>query len=468
MNDGTVNARPTTSDVRLTTALWWTLRIGAAACFIGHGAFGIIGKEAWLPFFALVGIGPEWAWRLMPIVGALDIAAGLVVLLSPRRAVFLYMAVWAVWTASLRPLAGDSPFELLERAGNFGVPIALLVMSGLGRDLRGWTVRAMPTMDWRHPAIRHVLTSTAALLLLGHGGLALAGKPLLVGHVGLLGASPSSVRLMGLTDVLLAMLLVLRPSAPVAMLAAAWKLASESLFVVAGDPVWEFVERGGSYAAPLALAIVLAYRREGSRRALRHAAAAALLAIVTPAAGAAQDHDHGGGATVPLPDDATLLRALRAGGHVLACRHAITVSGDEQPPEPPHPSGERALSSRGREQARAIGAAIRAARIPVGPVLTSPTVRTSESAELTFGRAEASPWLFMTKSKDSTRALFTDPVPPRTNRVLMTHQGVLYPNLGLKRGSIAEGDCIVIRPDGAGGFTLVADLGLADWERLSR
>ena len=105
---------------------------------------------------------------------------------------------------------------------------------------------------------------------------------------------------------------------------------------------------------------------------------------------------------------------------------------------------------------------------PVGAVLTSSTVRTRESAELAFGRAEVSPWLFMSKSKDSTRVLFTGPVPEGTNRVLMTHQGVLYPTLGVPRGSIAEGDCVVIRPDGRGAFDLVADVALADWERLSR
>ena len=32
---------------------YWALRVGAALCFIGHGAFGIITKQAWLPFFAL-------------------------------------------------------------------------------------------------------------------------------------------------------------------------------------------------------------------------------------------------------------------------------------------------------------------------------------------------------------------------------------------------------------------------------
>jgi hypothetical protein len=47
--------------------------------------------------------------------------------------------------------------------------------------------------------------------------------------------------------------------------AAAWKLASESLFLVAGDPVWELVERAGSYAAPFALALLLMQSGQGDR-----------------------------------------------------------------------------------------------------------------------------------------------------------------------------------------------------------
>ena len=42
---------------------------------------------------------------------------------------------------------------------------------------------------------------------------------------------------------------------------AAWKLATEFLFVTAGAPIWEFVERAGSYAAPIALAVLLRERR---------------------------------------------------------------------------------------------------------------------------------------------------------------------------------------------------------------
>ena len=33
-----------------------------------------------------------------------------------------------------------------------------------------------------------------------------------------------------------------------------WKVGTEAFRPLAGEPIWEFIERGGSYAAPLALA----------------------------------------------------------------------------------------------------------------------------------------------------------------------------------------------------------------------
>ena len=32
---------------------YWSLRVGAAACFVGHGAFGIVAKAAWAPNFGV-------------------------------------------------------------------------------------------------------------------------------------------------------------------------------------------------------------------------------------------------------------------------------------------------------------------------------------------------------------------------------------------------------------------------------
>ncbi|MEO7964558.1 MAG: hypothetical protein ABIT38_11710 [Gemmatimonadaceae bacterium] len=96
--------------VSASSAAYWVLRVGAAVCFIGHGAFGFITKAAWIPYFGVVGIPERWAWLIMPWVGAVDVLAGMSVLFAPRALPLIYMMVWASWTALLRPLAGESIF----------------------------------------------------------------------------------------------------------------------------------------------------------------------------------------------------------------------------------------------------------------------------------------------------------------------------------------------------------------------
>ena len=256
--------------VSLTRQVHWILRIGAAMCFVGHGAFGIITKAAWIPFFGVVGIPENLAWALMPVVGTIDIAAGIALLLVPVPGVLVYMSVWALWTAMLRPLAGDNVWETLERAGNYGVPFAFLMLAGGRQALRDWLAplfpRAIPREQLDRVAL--VLRVTTALLLFGHGALgAFAQKPLLAGHYATLGLDASLVPIIGTIEIAAAVAVLLQPSVVLLIVVAVWKLATESLFVVAGDPLWEFIERGGSYAAPIALAVIVAYQNRGHRAA---------------------------------------------------------------------------------------------------------------------------------------------------------------------------------------------------------
>ena len=102
-------------------------------CFVGHGAFGVITKEAWVPYFAVVGIGRDTAFALMPFIGTVDIAMGVLALVRPTPAVFVWMTVWALWTAFLRPLSGEPLWEALERAGNYVVPAMLVLWGGWPR-----------------------------------------------------------------------------------------------------------------------------------------------------------------------------------------------------------------------------------------------------------------------------------------------------------------------------------------------
>ena len=74
--------------------LHWLLRLGVVGCFIGHGAYGLLTKEAWVPYFAMVGIDHVWAYRLMPWIGAMDISLGLTMAVVPLPIVLLHLTVW--------------------------------------------------------------------------------------------------------------------------------------------------------------------------------------------------------------------------------------------------------------------------------------------------------------------------------------------------------------------------------------
>ena len=243
---------------------YWLLRLGAALCFIGHGAFGFITKAAWIPYFGVIGVPPAWAWKLMPLIGAVDVLAATAVLFAPRGLPLLYMALWALWTALLRPFAGESVWEAVERAGNYGVPFALLVLTGVPRsmsDLRR-TRLDVDVVDSAIARVCLILRWTTVALLFGHGALAaLTPKPTLVGHFAALGLSSRAVLVVGFAEMAAAVAIALRPAIAPLILVGLWKIASESLWLVTGAPVWEFVERAGSYAAPLALAALLASQR---------------------------------------------------------------------------------------------------------------------------------------------------------------------------------------------------------------
>ena len=251
--------------------LHWVLRIAVAMCFVGHGAFGIITKPAWIPYFAVVGIPRDWAFMLMPIVGTIDILLGLLALFTPRPAVLLYMAAWGLWTALLRPLSGDVIWETLERAGNYGVPLAFFIAAVPNVALRPW-LRRLDLATWvgrfdvgvLRPGtlwtITRVLTWTTALLLIGHGALgAFEQKPLLAQLWGSIGLGPWIVPAAGWFEIALGGLVLVRATVPLLAFVVVWKVATELLFPIAGFPVWEFIERGGSYAAPIALAMLIAH-----------------------------------------------------------------------------------------------------------------------------------------------------------------------------------------------------------------
>ena len=63
----------------------WVLRISVAGEFIGHGVFALQGKKDWIGWFAKFGVADAGiATQLLFIIGAIDIALALLILIRPR------------------------------------------------------------------------------------------------------------------------------------------------------------------------------------------------------------------------------------------------------------------------------------------------------------------------------------------------------------------------------------------------
>ena len=445
--------------------LW--LRVGIAGCFIGHGAFGVLRKEAWLSYFALFGIDAGAAAVLMPLVGAVDIGVGVLALLRPMPALYLYGVLWCLWTALLRPLAGESGWEVAERAGNYGVPLAALVLIGISR------LRTAPFARLRSgdadpralPDVFLVCQWTTALLLAGHAMLALGGKPLLMEQLTAFHLGDNSLFVLGMIELTLALACIGFPSARLFGVVVFWKLFTESLYPLTGAPLWEFIERAGSYIAPVVAARLCVLHVHTASpalaRVLVRSASAVLLLLLAPALAAAQ--------TIPVGLSDSLLHELQQGGHLVACRHATTdrTRMDSQRVDFDDVATQRVLSAEGIAQARDIGAAVRALRIPFDAVLASPYERAERSAREMFGtpRIEAA-LRGEHRSRVETLSLFTATPPSNANRAIVTHQGVIYRIFDVPRGSVGEGDCLIV--DVAGDrLDVRARVRPQDWERAA-
>jgi hypothetical protein len=168
------------------------------------------------------------------------------------------MSVWALWTALLRPLAGESVFEAVERAGNYAVPFALLLLTGAPRKAADWFANdAVDVVRVSSATVAEILRWTTSLLLFGHGALeAITRKPVFIAHYATIGLPASIAPALGWIEIVVAILVLFVPSVSLLIAIAVWKMATEALYPMSGTPIWEFVERAGSYAAPLALALL--------------------------------------------------------------------------------------------------------------------------------------------------------------------------------------------------------------------
>ena len=235
----------------------YTLRVAAAMCFIGHGAFGIITKPIWCNYFAIFGIDKVHAYQLMPVMGTVDILLGVLLLSKPVRAVAVWLVIWGIVTAACRPMSGESFAEFIERAGNFGAPLAMLALAGGIKWNFKWLFSTVnpgeSVSDKSLSRVKLILRLTVFLLLAGHGWLNLIQKPGLVNQYTALGFSnPVNVSLLaGIFEIMAAIAVLVKPARPLIVVFLIWKMGSELFYP--HFELFEWVERGGSYGTLLAL-----------------------------------------------------------------------------------------------------------------------------------------------------------------------------------------------------------------------
>jgi hypothetical protein len=205
----------------------------------------------------------------------MDIGLGLTMAVVPLRVVPLHLTIWGLWTAALRPLSGDVMWEFFERAGNYGVPLAFLVFAGVPCNLRGWFVpvwpSATPPLTINRAWLMHwILRVTTFLLLLGHGALgALHNEPALTAHYASIGLQNVTVggltltQVVGGLEIMLAVAVLVAPLPSLLLGSCLWKMGTETLFMTAGSLPFEWIERAGSYMAPLALYYLVGTQGKG-------------------------------------------------------------------------------------------------------------------------------------------------------------------------------------------------------------
>jgi len=112
-----------------------------------------------------------------------------------------------------------------------------------------------------------VLRAAVAGEFLGHGVFALQGKKAWIGWISQLtgadaGLAAQILLLIGMLDVALAALILIKPIRIALLWMAFWGFWTALVRPVVGEPVWDFVERWANWGAPLALLFLMGWPKK--------------------------------------------------------------------------------------------------------------------------------------------------------------------------------------------------------------
>jgi hypothetical protein len=165
---------------------------------------------------------------------------------------------------------------------------------------------------------------------------------------------------------------------------------------------------------------------------------------------------------------------LSRGGYVIVMRHA------HAPDKPPPNSAERQLDDVGRAQALAVGEGIRARRVSLAPVYSSPTLRAVQTVRLLqLPLPETRPQLddggtSMAAAASGAagaawlRAKAAEQPPPGHDMLIVTQGPNIVRAFGAAFKNLADGEAAVFRPNRRGGFRLAARIRVEDWRARGR
>jgi phosphohistidine phosphatase SixA len=179
--------------------------------------------------------------------------------------------------------------------------------------------------------------------------------------------------------------------------------------------------------------------------------------------------------------DAALVKVLRQGGCVLVMRHASSPAAlpDKITADPENVTGERQLDEVGRNSARAMGTALKALRIPIAQVLSSPAYRARETVRLAaLGTPEVVAELDVAGQNNMQAAAnparsawlhhrVTISPPAGSNTLIVTHAPNILGAFAQSASSLVDGETLVFHPDGKGAARLLARVAIEDWPHLA-
>jgi phosphohistidine phosphatase SixA len=185
----------------------------------------------------------------------------------------------------------------------------------------------------------------------------------------------------------------------------------------------------------------------------------------------------------PMLTGGALVQALRQGGYVIVMRHA---SSPQQPPDaktadPGNVNRERQLDENGRSSATAMGQALRALKIPIGQIFSSPAYRALETVRLLqLGTPKPVPELgdngrsmqISTEAQAEWLRKGVEQFPTDANTLIVTHMPNMSRAFPELTRNLTDGEALIFGPiqegGGKGGAALVARVKIEEWPRMPR